>query len=337
MPGDELNPGTTPGQIDPSPAPYKDRSGGLIAFGILTICVGCVCGLFVPLMLFGLALSKNAGVPPAPLSGILPGLLLYAVLAVALIWVGIGSIIARRWARALLLIFSWSWLVVGLLAMVFMGFMVPQMLQGMTENSTPERPPLPSGAVGMVMFLSFLVLGFVFILLPAAWVFFYRSPHVKATCEARDPVTRWTDACPLPVLGLSLWLAISVPMILMMPLVGHGVLPFFGAFLHGLPGDLLAIVIAAIWGYAAWSLYHLDKRGWWLIFVALILFSASSLITFARHDMTEMYRLMDYPQAHIDQIEKTGLLKGNTMVWLMFGWMLPFFGYLLYVKRFLRR
>ena len=55
------------------------------------------------------------------------------------------------------------------------------------------------------MVIALLFLGVFFVILPAVWIFFYKSRQVKATCEARDPVARWTDACPLPVLALCLW------------------------------------------------------------------------------------------------------------------------------------
>ena len=46
----EQNPSTPPIEAVPPPA-YKDRSTGLIIFGILTLLLGCLAGLFVPLML----------------------------------------------------------------------------------------------------------------------------------------------------------------------------------------------------------------------------------------------------------------------------------------------
>ena len=211
--------------------PYKDRSTGLIVFGILTILLGCLAGLFVLLMLFGqMASAKATGAPP-PLSAILPGMFIYGILAVALVWLGIGSTMTRRWARALLLIFSWSWLIMGLFVLVFMAFLVPKMLANLSSSGTTGHPASSSPLMAMVMVGMFLVLGVFFVILPAVWTFFYNSRHVKATCEARDPVTRWTDACPLPVLGFCLWLAFSVPMMLIMPIAGHGVMPFFGIFL----------------------------------------------------------------------------------------------------------
>jgi hypothetical protein len=159
---------------------------------------------------------------------------------------------------------------------------------------------------------------------------------VKATCETRDPVTRWTDACPLPVLGFCSWVAVSVPTMLVMPLAGHGVMPFFGIFLTGMPGTLLCLAIAILWSYAAWSLYKLELRGWWLILIVLCVFMVSALLTFARHDLVEIYRLMNYPEAQIEQMQKSGLLVGNRMMWLMAFSGLPFLGYLLYIKKFLR-
>jgi hypothetical protein len=99
---------------------------------------------------------------------------------------------------------------------------------------------------------------------------------------------------------------------------------------------MLCLAIAAIWSYAAWSLYKLEQRGWWLILIALCVFMASAFLTFARHDVMEMYYLMGYPEAQIEQIQKSGLLIGDRMMWLMAFSMLPFLGYLLFIKKFLR-
>jgi len=316
--------------------PYKDRSAGLLIFGILTILLGCLAGLIVPLMLIGQAASAKAGGAPTPISTILPGMFIYGILAVALVWLGIGSIMVRRWARALLLIFSWNWLVMGLFVLVIMAFFIPKMLATMSSSGTTGQPAVPSAAIAGMMIGMFLVFGVLFVILPAVWTFFYNSRHVKATCEGRDPVTRWTDACPLPVLGFCLWLLLGVPMLLIMPLAGHGVMPFFGMFLTGAPGTMLCLAIAAIWSCAAWSLYKLEQRGWWLILIALCVFMLSALLTFAQHDMMEMYRLMGYPEAQIEQMQKSGLLVGNRMTWLMAFSMLPFLGYLLFIKKYLR-
>ena len=310
---------------------------GLTVFGIFTPLLGGRCGLLILLMLVGQMAVARTNPSQASFAMILPAIILYGGLAVALVWLGIGSMLARRWARALLLIFSWSWLIGGLIVSVSMAFVMPQiMAQQSAAGGTPDHPAMPAAAMSVVMVFMFLFLGVFFILLPAVWIFFYKSPHVKATCEARDPVTRWTDACPLPVLALCLWLLFGVPMLLLMPIVGHGVMPFFGMFLTGLAGSLLCLVMAALWACAAWWLYKLDARGWWLILIVFLVFMLSTLLTYARHDMIEMYHLMGYPEAQIEQIQKTGLLTGNRMNWLMTFSMLPFLGYILFIKKYFR-
>jgi hypothetical protein len=332
----EQAPATTPGVDATSPPAYRDRSTGLVVFGILTILLGCLSGLFVLLLLGQMAAVKVPNHPAVNVAAMLPAVAIYGGLAVGLIWLGIGSIQARRWARALLLIFSWSWLVIGIFMLVAMTFILPKTLGGLSANPAAGQPPLPAAAVNGIIVGMLLVFGVMFVLLPAVWTFFYRSRHVKATCEARDPVTRWTDGCPLPVLGFCLWLLLAVPMMLLMPVTGHGVMPFFGMFLSGVPGALVCLLVAGVWAGAAWLLYRLDPRGWWLILIAMMVFLASALLTYAHHDFVEMYRLMGYSQAQIDQIQKTGLLTGNRMSWLTAFSMVPFLGYLLFIKRFLR-
>jgi len=244
---------------------------------------------------------------------------------------------ARRWARALLLIFSWFWLFVGIIMVPMLGFIMPKMFANLSAYAPKGQPlpPLPPGVLAGIMVGMFLFVGFFFILLPAIWIYFYKSGHVKATCEARDPVRRWTDACPLPLLGMSLWMMFGAPMLLAMPFLYHGVIPFFGMFLSGLAGSLLYVIAAALWACCAYLLYQRDVRGWWITLIAMLAYLASSLVTFARHDITEFYQLMGYPQAQIDQIQKMGLLTGNHMEWMTLFFMVPFMGYLLFVKQYL--
>ena len=320
---------------------YKDRSTGLVIFGILTLLLGCLAGLFVPLMLFGQMMAAKApNAPPVNHAAMLPGMAVYGLLAVALVWLGIGSIQKRRWARALLLIFSWSWLIMGIVMTVIMPFFMAKVFAILPPDPKTGQPAMPPAAItGMVIFITIFLFVF-FVLLPAVWIFFYQSRHVKATCEARDPVTRWTDACPLPVLAFALWTWFAVPMMLVMALTGMAVMPCFGVFVSGLPGALVCLVIAAVWAVAGWWLYRLDARGWWLILVAMVLFMVSAVLTYAHHDIIELYQLQGLPQAEIDQIQKLlnmGLSLRNLMGWLTVLFSLPFLGYLLFIKKYLRK
>lgn len=299
--------------------------------------LGCLAGLFVLLMLASQVAAARTTQAPASFVTILPAIAIYGALAAVLICLGVGSIQARRWARALLLIFSWSWLLMGSMTTVMMGVIMPKLMANLAgAQQSAGHPSPPPTALNAVLVVMLFFCACFMVALPAVWVCFYGSRHVKATCEARDPLPRWTDACPLPVLALCLWLLFSAPMMLLMPLVGHGVMPCFGIFLTGLPGTLLCLAIAALWSYAAWPIYHLKARGWWLILIALLVFAVSGVITFTRHDILEMYQLMGYPQAQIDQMQQMGLLTGNRMAWLMLICLLPFIGFLLFVKKYFR-
>jgi hypothetical protein len=325
--------------IEAAPAPaYKDRSTGLMVFGILTLLLGCLAGLFVPLMLFAQIMAAKA--PHAEQvnhATMLPAMAIYGGLAVMLIWLGIGSIKARRWARALLLIFSWSWLIMGICMTVIMPFLMAKVFATLPPNAKTGQPTMPPAAITGMIVGTVVFFGIFFVLVPAIWTFFYNSRHVKATCEARDPVTRWTDACPLPVLAFCLWTWFAVPMMLVMPLASHAVMPCFGVFVSGLTGTLFCLVIAAVWGTAGWWLYRLDVRGWWLILIATLLFMVSALLTYSHHDILEMYQLQGYPQAQIEQMQKISLLTSNRMSWLTTLFSLPFLGYLLFIKKYFHK
>ena len=316
---------------------YKDRSTGLTVFGVMTLLLGGLAGLFTLLMFVPLLTTKTAGAPPLHLGSIVLGSGIYAGLAVSLIWLGIGSIQKRRWARALLLIFSWSWLILGIGMTAVMPSVMSQAMANLPPDAKTGQPALPPGAItGMVIGMTiFFFVGFV--LMPAVWTFFYNSRHVKATCAARDPVTRWTDACPLPVLGFCLWTWFAVPMMLVMPLTGLAVMPCFGMFITGLPAGLFCVVVAAVWGMAGWWLYQLEARGWWLILIGMVLFSVSTLLTYAHHDIIEVYQLQGLPPAQIDQIQKMGLFTSHSMGWFTALVTVPFLGYLLFIKRYLRK
>ncbi len=255
----------------------------------------------------------------------------------ALIWLGIGSIQARRWARALLLIFSWSWLILGIFLTVIMPFFMGKVFASLPPNAKTGQPAMPPSTINVVL-VGMVIFCFVFlVLVPALWTFFYNSRHVKATCETRDPRPRWTDACPLPVLGFTLWVWFAVPMMLVMPLTGHAVMPWFGEFITGLPSALFCLVIAVVWAWAGWWLYRLEVRGWWLILIAMVLFTVCSLLTYAHHDMSELYQLQGLPQAQIDQIKKMGLMTSNDMSWFTALFTVPFVGYLIFIKKYLRK
>jgi hypothetical protein len=310
---------------------FKDRKTGLVVFGFFTALLGVFCALFVPLLFFGQAISAKGGAP-AQNVGIWPAALIYGVMAIVLVWLGIGSMMARRWAGALLLIFSWSWLVIGVTSTAVMGFVLPQMMEAMNSAKPPGGPPPPTA---LLVWIPMLTIGFIYLVLPTAWLLFYRRRHVKATCETYDPIVRWTDRAPLPVLAASLWLGLSGLMMLVMATAFKGVLPAFGVFVTGPLGSAIYVLYGVALGYSAWAIYRLDVRGWWIVMVSLCLWTVSAAVTYSRHDLSEVYSLMGYPEQQIQEMRKFTFVSGQGVVWTTVAVMLPMFGYLLYIRRFL--
>ena len=316
----------------PSP-PHKDRKVWLVIFGVATILMGLVCSLMVPLMFLATSMAAKSANPPPVAPNLLPVSALYLVLAIVLVWLGVGSIMARRWARALLAIWSWSWLIVGLLSIASIALFASQFSAAMKAAQPPGQPPLPDAQLTVMMLVPLVMLGLLFVGLPLIWGLFYSGKNVKLTCEARDPVTRWTDRCPLPVLAMALWVGFGALSMLLMPAL-HGVAPWFGQLLSGTTATIFYLGLAVVWTYCAWALYRLDRRGWWVMVVAMVLFSVSNVLTYSRHDLGEIYAAMGYSSAQLKAMEGWSFLSGRTMVWSSVIFVVPFLSYLLYIRKF---
>ncbi len=308
------------------PPDFKDRRTWLIVFGVGEILLGCLCALFVPLMLWGQSMTAKATGASPDYRMAVPGVMMYGMLAVAFIWLGIGSIRCRRWARALLLILSWSWLAVGVIAVGTLFFLWPKLAENM-----------PPGVREIALVMAAVIWCVILILLPGLLVFFYSGRGVKATVEARDATACWTDRCPLPALAVSMWLAFGAAAMLSMPLAYRAVLPCFGVLLSGLPAILAYVILAVLWGCLAWGWYRLKPAAWWLTVAAFVLFSISGVITFTRVDLMDLYRMMGYPPEQLALIEKYNVMTGNMMAWYSTAFTVPLVGYLLWARRCFRQ
>jgi hypothetical protein len=116
----------------------------------------------------------------------------------------------------------------------------------------------------------------------------------------------------------------------------RSVMPVFGRFVSGPAGAALYLLFACLWVYAAWSLYKLEWRGWWIVIVSVLLFCVSGFVTYSHHDIMELYTLMGYPEDQIALIKQYSFMNTQTFAWATLAGMIPFVGYLLYVRRFLR-
>jgi hypothetical protein len=313
--------------------PFKDRKTGLVIFGIFHIIIGFFCALGIPLMIFGMmaasTLDKSTS-PPVGGGQMILVVFLYLLLAVWFIWMGIGSISARKWARALILITSWLWLICGLIGFIALLLFMPAISSFLAAG---EEMPSEVAVIARAIVTAFLL--FVFIVIPGAFVLFYSSRHVKATCEQRDSRRRWTDKAPLPVITLS---SILGCMAISMPLMGfyRWTIPLFGFVLSGIPGAVIVLIYALLFAYAAWGTYKLQIRAWWCGFLLTIASAISTGITFSRVSVLEFYEKTGVTKENLEMIKEFGMFRDSTYLLLWGMVIIGFLGFMIYTKRYFK-
>ena len=136
---------------------FKDRRTGLIVFGVLQILFGALCVLMILLMILGQVMASKMGQAPLHLRQMIPGAMFYAIAAATLVVLGIGSCQVRRGARALSLVVSWSWLVLGVVSLAAMILFLPSILKA----PQAQGQALPETAKTIMLIVSLLRVSFV--------------------------------------------------------------------------------------------------------------------------------------------------------------------------------
>ena len=319
---------TEPG-TRPSPPEYRNRQAGLILFGIVLIVTGAIIALLAVLLLAGPLAMPGAGAASSTDRMLVPGALTYGAIAVLFAWLGAGSILTRRWAPPLILTVAWIWLVAGVFSVAFTALVVPSLVDAATQGG-----PLPDGFETVMIATTIGMLMLVMVALPSAVILFYRGRDVQATCDARDPVPRWTDGRPLTLLGVSISLALMAASLLPAVLVNHGVAPVFGVVIAGAPGLAVNLALMAVWLYGAWGTCRGDLRAWWATAISVTVASASAAVTFARVDTREIIQLMGVPPGEFPPEWSPG---ASTMITLVVAVWLSVIAGLVSVKRHVRR
>jgi hypothetical protein len=319
-------------------AGYKDRKPGLVFFGLVQIAIGGITGLmalFQALMstLPNPALEEAGAATPGGLVLFTAGFL--APVAVAFIWLGVGSIMARRWARDLSLVGGWLWMVFGIVGLFGLVMAFPSFPEAM--EATAQEPSLTeeqAAMVGTVIMVGMALFHVVFhILLPGAFVLFFRSRNVRATCEAHDPVTRWTERCPLQVLAISIILAFGAYQCILAALSPFRLFPLFGTLIQGALAGVLLAGFAAVLAYLAWQLYHLAPIAWSLAVGISILGLASAILTNRGLDPADLFSGMEISEAQLESLT-AAMPEPSALMVHMSVWGVVWVGYLLYCRRY---
>jgi hypothetical protein len=314
--------------IPPVAPEYRDRRGALIFFGVVELFIAAlsmlIAGLVVLGQLFG---AQSMGTQPE-IRFWLPAVALYGATAFVFATLGIGSIQCRRWARGLSIVVAWCWLAIGVVAVPITAWIMPKVLA-----SVPGPQALSSSALTIFVVLEVVFMVVFFVVLPAGLVAFYSGRHVRSTCEARDPIPRWTDRTPLPLLLMACVCWAGSFTTLLTALTKSAAIPFFGTFLVGTTGAIVTGLMALLFAWLGWACYRRQAAGWWGLLGILLLFSVSSLVTFSRVDLIDFYRAMHYPPAQIDLIQRQGWLDKRFLFWASTPWVLGILAYLVWVKK----
>lgn len=341
-----------------TPIDYRDRRAHLIISGIVLALVGCLLGLLsaVYIVLFGMADSVLFAGPPGTVSPadilgeqmqiwIIAAGVIYGALGAVFLVVGAGNIFLKRWSRPLALILTgcWGYMGVSMLAWSMVSYSkMRQFMYAEMDNASGGLPPGMSmdGLMGIMIAVN-LALIFIFgIMLPVTVFWLNLSRDAKATVEFCDRKTRWTDRCPVPVLGIAVVCAAGGLMFIgsafWMPFM-----PVFGHILTGQKAVLAMLAISAILLVVAWGAYRRQIVAWALALVTVVGFSISGVVSLFLMDWSEMYRLMGVPVESDELLEMNRMMEmlysGNSTIVGMILAMLPVLAYLVWALRFFRK
>ena len=298
---------------------HNDRTLGLLLFGVIEILIGAGTAILMPVVLL---FSATMGVSVDPRSFI-PVALLYEIGAFAFIALGIGSIRARRWAREIWLSISWIWLLTGLCSVVVSWFLLPIVL-----SDTVGTAGLDGRVVFVLTSITLAVLVSLYVVLPGAMLLFYRSPHVAATCRARNPRPQWTDHLSQRLLTLTLlWVILGLSVVVM-----HAyswVFPVFGWIWTGWAGAVAWSASAAWLAALAWGTSQKRLWSWRTAMVLTSTAAVSTILTFARLDMNTIVRAMDVPA---DQAVMVASIAGINRLTMVIFWSVTWGSFLIYLR-----
>jgi hypothetical protein len=307
---------------------FKDRTVGLVVFGGVSVLIGLFCALLVPLMFVAAALAETNGGGGVNLRSAWSASAMNALMAVAFVWLGIGSVRARRWACELLLSLSWIWLLTGICALIIGIVVVPGVIAQLGTGS--EIPP---EMAALVIAVTFGVSGVIYVVLPGLFVLFYRSPSVAATCRVRHPDPQWIDRIPRRLLTLMVVWVLLAASVFVMPGYNY-FFPLFGFVLTGAAGAFLWAIALAVCVALAVGTGRRTPWAWWGGVALTIAATLSSILTVLRFDMTEIMALMTLPEDQVAIMETLPILDGwvpvvgSVVVW---G---TFLAYLMTLRRY---
>jgi hypothetical protein len=299
-------------EVPPIPPPQLDYAARpsravLIAFGamllVLGVGAGCV-GMFLPLT----AMLPN--VTQQPTSTLVMSAAMYLGVSAVFAWLGVATMMSRRWVRPVLLALGWPWLIVGAVSVLSMFLNLGPMTEAMQMRQQPGVP-MPKFFIGIVLAV---VVGFNILLmvgLPLVIVLYMRRPRTEEILKAYDSRSNWTDHCSQEILT---WvLAMALCGIAVLPVLFHPIVPLGNRVITGLPAAGAILLIAGSFLAIAYGSYRRHMLAWWGSMVAMVVLCGVWLLMMIGGGMIEVWRAMGLPE---DQIEVSTKMVSGPRGWV---------------------
>ncbi len=313
-------------EITPTP-PLKNRRPGLIGCGVVYLLFGLMfIGFALMMVLMVTVMPESARRQAAMPAGMtVYTSLFYLILAALFVTLGIGSMMARRWAPPLIQVTSWAWLICGALGSGMLFFMLPKMMATLPNQQ-------PGAAVG-VMGCMAVVFGLFGIAVPLAFVLFYRSLDVKTTVEMLDPVPRWTDKHPVSMLIFASWMFFGAISTLLSSFM-YRALPIGDFMLRGVALFAVMAVMATLLFWIGVGTLKRIPSAWWSGFVLMIIGVTWGAFMVRSNTPEKMSEAMGLPyNAQQAAITQAMYSSPFFLAWMAVLW-IGYLVFLLYIRRY---
>jgi hypothetical protein len=293
--------------LDPPPLPLisqlPDRSGFLIAFGIIEALIGLFFILIIVMMAGMRGMIANApNAKDLPPNFMLSIVMVYGTMAAVFFVMALGSILRRNWGRIFALIVSWFWLGVGVIAVLGSALIMPQ-----TMRTMPQAPNAPQVNVGAVVGIAIIIMTIFMVAMPLLFVIFYSRPSVKATCLRGSGITE--SKFPGVIAALMAWYGLSF-IAMFYSLASSKLSPLFGIVLPFWASKAYVITVILLLGYIVYGLHKRERLAWNVALGFTLFTGLSWLVTMYAGDLMDTYRRMGMTERELESFTRMPAIMG---------------------------